>query len=253
VFGLGVGAIGETYEECGPRFGELLAAAGVVTYLPTDGARVPDYLGSLRGHVPRAVVGSALTFAGAFSQLVRFSTGPAASSVPIGELADVCLDAVGADAAGIVMVAESAGLVGAWLRRPPTAPAAVGRFDVPSVRDWLAFTAEPAHAGTTALVVGVVARGARPPLAEHLRPMGPTTRVAGHLHAAAFPYQPVPQRTVSVERAAAGLWGPAGARAVLHLLADGRRSAEAAQSRFLRGLAWAAPITAADAAPGNAA
>jgi anti-anti-sigma factor len=242
VFGLGVGAIGDVFDDCRLRLGELLAAAGVVAYLPTDGARIPDYLGTLRGHVPRALVGSAVTFEGGFSHLVRFSAAPDSPAVPLGELAAVCLDAVGAEQAGVVMVAESAGVVGAWLRRSPALGSPAESPDAASLRERLAFTAEPAYPGTTALVVGVVARAPRPPLAAHLRPMGRAVRAAGHLHAAVFPYQPVPQRTVGVQRAVGGLWQSAGPRAVLHLLADDRKSPTAGQSGFVRGLIWAAPI-----------
>jgi anti-anti-sigma factor len=242
-FGLGVGAIGDAFEECQPRFGELLAAGGVVTYLPTDGARVPDYLATLRGHVPNALLGTGLTFAGGFSQLVRFGAVAAASQVPMSEIAGVCLDAAGGERAGVVMVAEVAGIVGAWLRRSPAIPGGTGSFEPSALREWLGLTAGPAHAGTTALVVGAVVAGtAAPPLASHLRPLrGEPARLA-HLHAAVFPYRPVPQRTVAMESVVASLWEHGAPRAVLHLLHDGRHDASAAESHFVRGLAWLAPV-----------
>jgi anti-anti-sigma factor len=243
-FGLGVGAIGDAYEECQPRFGELVAAGGVVAYLPTDGARVPDYLGTLRGHVPNALLGTGLTFAGGFSHLVRFGAVAGAAPVPLSEIAGVCLDAAGGRRAGIVMVTEVAGVVGAWLRRSPALPGGTGTFDLPAVREWLGFTAEPAHAGTTALVVGaVVAATEASPLAPHLRRLpGEPGRLA-HLHAAVFPYRPVPQRTVAMEHVVASLWEHGAPRTVLHLLHDGRQGASAAESHFVRGLAWLAPIS----------
>jgi hypothetical protein len=81
-----------------------------------------------------------------------------------------------------------------------------------------------------------------PPLAPHLRPLrGEPARLA-HLHAAVFPYRPVPQRTVAMERVVASLWEHGAPRAVLHLLHDGRQEASAAESHFVRGLAWLAPI-----------
>ncbi len=43
-FALGIGAIGDSLEDTGPRFGELIGVSGTVAYLPTDGALVPDYL-----------------------------------------------------------------------------------------------------------------------------------------------------------------------------------------------------------------
>jgi len=247
VFGLGLGAIGDAYDDCRPRLGELIGAGGVVAYLPTDGARVPDYLGTTRGHVPRVLLGSGLTFAGDFSHLVRFGAAPGSSAVPVSELAQVCLDTAGAERVGVVMVAEAAGIVGAWLRRSPALPDATGAFDAPALRDWLGFTAEPAHGGTTALVVGAVASGAGSPLASHLRPLRRQPGPLGHLHAAVFPYRPVPQRTVALQQVLAGLWEQQRApRAVLHLLHDGRKDALASESHFVRGLAWLAPLTDAE-------
>ena len=249
-FGLGLGALGETFEECRGRFGELLAAGGVLIHLPIDGAGVPDYLGTIGGSPPAAMLGAGLVCEGDFSHLVRFGTG-GADPVPLRELAAVCLDFVGGDAAGVVMVAETAGLVGAWRRAAP-AGAHRGRtagngdgessFAPAALREWLTLTAEPMYAGTTALVVGVVARRAAPALAAHLRPMRAAPGLLGHLHAAVFPYKPVPQRTVGVRSLVDGLLERHGVRAVLHLLADGRPGAGAGESTFLRGLVWAAPL-----------
>src|SRR4029078_13178435 len=42
-FAVGVGGLGQSFEDCQGRFGEFLAAAGAAAYLPTDGTNVPDY------------------------------------------------------------------------------------------------------------------------------------------------------------------------------------------------------------------
>ena len=246
-FGLGVGAIGDTPEQCEGRAGELLGAGGVLFHLPTEGAGIPDYLDTLGGRPPAAMLGVGLVCEGDFSHLVRFNA-PASRPVPLSELARVCLDAVGSDAAGVVVVAETAGIVGAW-RRPAGQGARSnggshgGSMDAAALRDWLTLTAEPAHAGTTTLVAGVVARRAEAPLARHLRGLGSAPALRAHLHAAVFPYRPVPQRTISVRALVAGLLDqPLGVRAVMHLLDDRRPGRGAGESTFLRGLAWTAPI-----------
>ena len=241
-FGLGLGAIGDSYEQCRGRFGELLATGGVVVHLPTAGGGVPDYLATLGGTAPQAMLGAGLVCEGEFSHLVRFSSAITASPVPLAELAEVCLDTVGADAAGVVMVAEAAGLVGAWRRASAGTPQGEASFDAPVLREWLSLTSEPAFEGTTVLVVGVVARRADAPLAAHLRPLRRAAGLHGHLHAAVFPYRPVPQRTVSVRSTVASLLEPQGVRAVLHLLVDRRLPPGTGESTFLRGLAGAAPI-----------
>ncbi|MFL5578679.1 MAG: STAS domain-containing protein [Gemmatimonadaceae bacterium] len=257
VFGLGLGAIGDRDECFRSRAGELVGAAGVVAYLPTEGAHVPDYLAALRGRAPSATLDTGLTCEGACSHLVRFSAARAGESVPLAEVAGVCLDAVGGDAAGLVMVAEVAELVGASRRRPlPTDVGAAERFALPALREWLAFTAEPAYARTTALVVGVVARRPEFPLAAQLRPLAargdPTHgELHGHFHAAVFTYSPVPQRTVTPESVVASLVERETLRAVIHLLRDQRDGApRARESELVRGFAWTAPIaTTATAGP----
>lgn len=239
VFGIGIGALGEDYEQCGPRMGELVGVGGVVAFQPTDGGRVPDYLTSLRDHVPRPILACGIVCDGTFSHLVRFSAKHRGDSVPLSELASVCLDAAGSASVGVVMIAETAGLVGASRRVSPASEAGAPGFDVASLREWLAFTAEPAHAGATALIAGVIDRTGEPPLLPHVRPLDAAGRLLGHFHAAVFSYQPVARRTVQLNRVVANLFETETLRAVLHLLPDSRNGAAQRESGFARGLAWA--------------
>jgi len=228
--------------DCAVRFGELIAAAGAVAYLPTEGAQVPDFdLGLARA--PRAVLGSGLVCEGAFAQLARFSTQPDAEAVPIAELARVCLDAVRADTVGLVMLAESAGLVGAWLRRSPAIAVPAISYDVQGARDWLGTTPEPIHEGTTVLVVGVASRAPDPVLAPQLRPLAAASGLVGHFHAVVFSYRPVPQRTVDLRVLVTKMFTHQRIRGLLHLLSDDRGGAGAGESQLRRGLCWAAPVT----------
>jgi anti-anti-sigma factor len=242
-FGLGIGAIGGDYESCRPRFGELVAAAGIVAYMPTDGAHVADYLVGVAECAATAVVAQALVFEGDFSHLARFAASDDAAGVTLTDMGELLLDAVGADMMGLVMVAESAGLVGAYLRRSPAASDDTPSFRLPAVRSWLTLSGEPVHATATVLVVGVVARQAGAPLAAHLRPMSSDGRVQGHFHAAAFPYTPVPQRTMEAAAVVANLFEHQRVRGVLHLLQDDRAGLGRGESAFRRGLIWAAPIS----------
>jgi anti-anti-sigma factor len=240
-FGLGLGAIGGGYDECRGRVGELLAVGGCVAYFPSDGARLPDYLVADGSAPPRAMLTSGLTCEGGFARLVRFNTQPEASSVPFSELLAVCLEAAGGRAAGLVIAAETAGLCGARLLRSP-AEAALP-FEVPAVRDWLAFAPERTYAMTTALIAGVVARTPRGPLAAHLLPLEFTERLFGHFHAAVFSYHPLPQRTVELAALARGLFAGHELRDVLHLLWDDRGEAGVGESALVRGVGWISPIT----------
>jgi anti-anti-sigma factor len=240
--GLGLGAIGRAYEDCSARFGELVGAAGCVACFPTDGARMADYLLDAGAEPPMAVLASGLTCQGGFSRMVRFSTQADADAVPVSELSGVCLEAVGGEAVALVIAGETAGLSGARLRRSPAG--APVQFEIPAVRDWVSFAPERTYAAGTALIVGVVARRPQPALAAHLRPLGESGTLFGHLHAVVFSYRPLPQRTVELADLLKGLFEQHELRDVLHLVWDDRGESAVTESALLRGVGWVAPITA---------
>jgi anti-anti-sigma factor len=237
--GLGLGAFGHGFADCQARFGEFLAAGGAAAYLPSDGTNVPDHLVSAGALVPELQVLYALTCEGGFAALVRFETG---APGPIGFrlLAETALELVAADAAGIVMVAESAGLIGAALRRSPArGPAAGAPFAFPEVREWLSFTPERAHSRSVALAVGIVARGLPSSLAPLLRPLG--SSISGHVHAAAFSYRPMQRGLIDLGPTVTALFQDEALQGVLHLLPDDRGDG-GRESEFVRGACWIGPL-----------
>jgi anti-anti-sigma factor len=242
-FGLGIGGIGSRYEGCASRLGELVAVGGCVAYLPTEGAPVADYLIGNGPSSARAVLASGISCEGAFSHLVRFDTrleGPAAG---LAELVQSGLKATGAKSAGLVIAAEAAGLVGAALRRSPgIAGGPPLSFDVAAAREWLSFSHEWTHIGTTVLIVGVATRRPEQPLAVHLRPLDRAARLHGHFHALVFSYHPLPQRTVELKSLVTALFQGCRLRTVMHLLSDDRGQAGVGENKFLRGVAWVSPI-----------
>jgi anti-anti-sigma factor len=242
-FGLGIGALGEGRIEAGPRLGEIVAAAGAVAHLPTLAAQVPDFDVGLGGHAPKAVLVSGLICRGGFSLLKRFSSPSETESVPLSELASATLDGIGSETAGVVMVAEASGLVGAWLRRSPGTILSRMQLDVQGVRDWLGTTPQPTHQGTTVRVAGIVSRQPDEMLAPRLRPVAAGSDLFGHFHAVVFTYRPVPQRTVVLRTLVTRLFAQQRVRGVLHLLGDDRGAAGSGESTFRRGLCWAGPIT----------
>src|SRR5882724_2855909 len=115
---LGLGAFGEDFEGSRNRFGEFLAIAGAAAAQPTDGTNFPDYMLGSGTFVPRLSALYGLCCDGGLSKLVRFES---ADRVGLSAIADVCLDVAGAATACVVMLAESAGLMGATLKKPPVA------------------------------------------------------------------------------------------------------------------------------------
>jgi anti-anti-sigma factor len=245
-FGLGIGAFGSDYLECRDRFGEFIAAGGAAAYLPTDGASTPDYFVATGSLVPEVGMLYGICCEGSFSHHLRFSPGDQARDVGLSEIVSTCLKAADAEIAGMVIVAESTGLVGAALRRSPaTEPNNTGsRFDHPNIRKWVTFTAEPAHAGSLCLVVGIASQtAAEGPLQPLLRPVSRAgTGISGHFHAAAFPYRAIQKGRLELDATVGVLFENQGPKGLLHLLWDAREATGAGESRFVRGACWVGPI-----------
>ena len=243
-FGLGIGALGNPGDDTSGRQGEFLAAAGCAAYQPTDGSARPDFLVTLGALIPQAHLLSGLVGEGSFPMLLRFAVQGEARSIGLAEIAQAALDASEASAVAFVAVTETSGLVGATLRRPP-AMSPADRFAFPQIRDTLSFTAERAFRDSTSLLVGVVVHpGADVPWAGQLRPLAAGDRpLLGHVHAAAFPYRPIPKGAIDYATTVTALFDGPSLQSVLHLLADTREIHGAGESEFYRGALWVAPIS----------
>jgi len=239
--GLGLGAFGNSFEDCRGRFGEFLALAGAAAYLPTDGSNVPDYLLAEGAFVPEVQVLYSIACEGSFAYLARFEAAGVAAAVALPELVDACLEIAGAPTVAIALVAESAGLIGAALRRSPAGePSDAAPFRHPEVRRWLSFSAERSHTRSLAVVAGVASRSPERPLEPLLRPVG---KAAGHFHAAAFSYRPLKKGRIELHSTVKSLFGAETLQGVLHLLGDDRGAAGARESEFVRGACWVGPIS----------
>jgi hypothetical protein len=148
---------------------------------------------------------------------------------------------VEAESAAVVILAESAGLMGAALKRSPVAGAA-GLFTYPEVRRWLSFSPERCYPHNLALIGGVASTAPGPELAPFVRPLARGSRVAGHFHAAAFGYRPLKKGALDFKSATRGLFEAGGLEGVLHILADDREMAGGGESELLRGACWVGPI-----------
>jgi anti-anti-sigma factor len=242
-FGLGLGAFGSSFADCASRFGEFLAVGGAVTYLPADGTNVPDYMLAAGTFIPQVEVLYSILCEGDFQMVVHFERRDTGSAVKLSELIEGCLEIAGSETLGIVIIAESAGLIGTALRRSPALrDSESALFAFPQVRDWLSFAAEPVFTRALTLVVGVAARKAPALLMPLLRPLG-QSELAGHFHAAAFSYRPVKKREMDLQAATARLFEAETPQAVLHLLNDNREITGAGQSQLVAGTCWMGAIS----------
>jgi anti-anti-sigma factor len=241
---VGLGAFGLGSEDTQSRLGESLAVAGVAVTLPTDGSSVPDYQLTEGEHVPDLHLVYGLVARGGFSQLIRFEAGRGGRGVVgLGDLVESVLQRLQAASAGFAILAESAGVVGAMLKR---SPALVGGqssvLSFPTVRDWLTFTSERTDERNLVLIAGVAERAPRPETAVCLRPIGPGTAAHGHFHAAVFPYRPLPKGRLELRETVSAVVGTESAQLVMHLLADERQFEGLGQTDLMRGACWAAPL-----------
>jgi hypothetical protein len=239
-FGFGLGAFGHGFQDAQTRFGEFLAVGGSAAYLPTDGTNVPDFMVSSGKLVPEMNVLYGLRCEGGFTHLMRFESSTAEGPISLAELVRSALEISGAPAIGIVMVVESAGLVGAALRRSPAAAAGASDapFKYPEVRSWLSFSTERLYSRSLALISGVAASSECAPLAPLLRPLGTGAWPLGHFHAAAFSYRPLQKGSIDLKTTVTTLFETETLQGVLHLLTDDRVAAGPQQSEFVRGACW---------------
>src|SRR5436190_14973881 len=251
-FAIGLGALGEHFEECRGRFGEFIAAGGAVAYLPTDGTNVPDFLVAGGTNLPEVQVCYGIACHGTnpqpFSSLIRFEAKKSSEPVALSLLLESCLELSNAQQIGIVMIAESAGLIGAALRRSPVLAASEpNAFNFPRIRDWLSFTAERAYAKSVVLLAGIAVRGSAEALAPVIRPFSNASSsefaVAGHFHAAAFSYRPVQRGQIDLRTSIKALFEGQVLEGILHLLSDDRALSGGGQSELVRGACWLSPIS----------
>ena len=242
-FGLGLGAFGSGFDDCRERFGEFVAVAGTAATLPTDGSSVPDFVVSEEALVPELKVLYALVGKGQFAQMIRFDAKAEPPGViGLSDLVDTALEISSATAAGFAILTETAGLVGAALRRSPGRADATSPLAFPGVRDWLSFTTERTNERNLALIVGIAVREPTTPVAPFVRALAAGARVQGHFHAALFPYRPVQRGDLRLENAIDGLLAAQSVQTLLHLLSDDRQFEGVGQSEVMRGACWMGPI-----------
>ncbi len=245
---IGLGALGSGFAECSSRFGELLAVQGNVAQLSASGSGMPDYQTARGEFVPQAAMLYGLTWTGTYERLVRFDGRDPESRIELHALVDDVLTLTECEAAAVVIVAETAGLVGASLRKSPVHAASSNRsrFDHPEVRDWLFFTPERSLPHTLAVVAGIAART---PLRNEvgilepfLRPLSRESSVLGHFHAAAFPFRPFKKRQLQLGDTVNTLFDAEQLEGLLHLVHDEREFSGTGDSEFIRGACWVAPL-----------
>src|SRR5262245_24390781 len=243
IFGLGLGAFGSDSADSSKRIGEFLAAGGAAVTQPSDGSCVPDFQIIEGQLVPEMHVLYGMTATGQFSQLLRFEAADSERGlITLADLVEAVLKDLQTSAAGFVITAETARLVGATLRRSPVLADGQSPCEFPAVRDWLSFTAEPTNERNLAIIVGFAEQEPPHESAAFLHRIGAGTNAQGHFHAAVFPYRPLPKGNIDLQKTIASLLGSESAQTVMHLLADDREFEGVGQTELVRGACWVGPL-----------
>jgi len=234
---IGIGAFGAGDADGLHRFGEFLVVSGAAACLPADGTEVPDYLVASGTEAPSLRVSRGVVCDGPFAREVRFESTAPGGVVALAEVAAMCLELSRSDAAAIVMLAESTGLIGAALRQSPFDANTDDLFDFPDVRARLTFTAERAFQGSLVLVAGVVQKPGGPIPSSQVRPLG-CDDLVGHFPAAAFSFRPFKKGRLVLGDTVRTLFEDTGVQGVMHLVNDNRPIVGVGQSEFTRGACW---------------
>lgn len=240
--GLGIGALGKDLEDCRERFGELLVAGGAAVYQPTDGARTPDFMLCRGDFAPTLHTLHALLWKGTYRHFLRYDSQSGEDVIGMSSLARQIFELERKQPAVFVMLAESAGLLGAVLKHSPLGGTAGTIFDHPDVVDWISFAAERVHRRALTLSVGIVAGEAGREIPSFLRPLGGGSELFGHIHTVALSYRTLPEGLLQLSATVTGLFETQDVLGILHMLHDDRDISGAGESEFYRGALWMGPI-----------
>ncbi|NIV43167.1 MAG: anti-sigma factor antagonist [Candidatus Dadabacteria bacterium] len=241
-YSLGIGAFGDNYEDCKNRFGEYLAVAGGVTYLPTDGTNVPDSQNTTGNYLPQINTLYSLTCKGDFAYMARFETTKDRNSVALSDLIEGGFNISEQDTIAVAVVAESAGIVGANLIKSPVLRKSTDIFSFPDIQNCISFTSEKSYIGSLAVLFGIATKEEpSDKMGSLLRPIG-DGNVYGHFHAMIFSYEPLIKGKLDLQQTVKHLFERQSVQSVVHLLSDNREIVGAGQSEFIRGGLWVGPI-----------
>ena len=194
-YGLGIGAIGDGFEDCRSRYGEFLAFGDALVYKPSDGSKIPDYMVKSGKLEPEINALYAIHAEGVFGNRITFEPEVVDLSISISELVSGLAATSGLKQFMFLVIAESDGLVGASLNAPPVDGNLL--FEFPGIRENIHFTTEPAYSKMLSVSLGLYAIDPDEKTRAFLRPEKPGSSAFIHTHTAVFPYQSLPKNEIS--------------------------------------------------------
>jgi anti-anti-sigma factor len=214
-YAIGIGSLGDTYEEVKNTFGEMLVLNHNVFYLPTDGNDVPDFL--ITSHSSLDVKISMLfsaAFRDDFNLVVRFKAKSKEKGLSFSDiyknLFDICERLENYKGLiAIVVCSETSGLLGASLKKSPILENAPQNgkniLAKNNLKEWLRFSIDLEHKNKTICAVGLgLDRTKMGNFSErflqslfHISDNG--SNIITHNHAAIFDFMPLTPYSYDIE------------------------------------------------------
>ena len=235
-YGLGIGAIGEGFDDCKSRYGEFLTIGEALVYKPSDGSRIPDYAIKTGRLEPEINSLSSLLAEGNFSNRIAFEPMDSSLSISLSDLVKGLQQISEQKQFVFLLIAESGGLVGVSLSTPPVDGKKV--FEFPGIRENVNFTTEPAYSRMLTVSLGFYSKDPVEPLKSFLRPVEPRSSSYIHTHTAVFPFQTLSKKESSAGKLVLQLLESSIVQDVLHLIHDTREIAGIGESTFKQGVVW---------------
>ncbi len=235
-YGLGIGAIGDGFDDCKSRYGEFLAIGDALVYKPSDGSKIPDYMVKTGKLEPEINALYALQAQGNFSNRITFEPTEINSSIALCDLMAGLAKSSGSSQFVFLVIAESDGLVGASLNAPPVDGKPL--FEYPGIRENIHFTTEPAYPKMLTVSLGFYAVDPSDHFKAYLRPEKSGSPAYIHTHTSVFPFQSLPKNEKSAGKLVLHLFETSLVLDVLHLINDRREIAGIGESMFKQGVAW---------------
>jgi anti-anti-sigma factor len=239
-YAFGLGAIGNSFGECKSRFGEYLMLGKNIAYLPADGSKKPDYMVSSGKLVASLIELYGIHFEGTFSHKIRFEHDKPNTTLGISKIAESLRELTRVNRMGLVMIAESGGLIGTSLNASPVE--GTDLFSFPGIKNTINFTTEPAYYKMLTLSAGYLSFGEEDKKNRFLRPLTPDSSLSGHIHTAVFPYVALKKTDIDLDETIDFLFNNSELTDILHLIHDTRDITGLGESQFLQGFCWIAPI-----------
>ncbi len=238
-YGVGIGAIGKSFNECENLFGEFAEFGNIVAHLPGDSDSKPDYAFKTGNYIPEIVSLYSVFFEGGFSHFIRFETMKDRLSVSLSELVETCINSNNITSAGMVILAETSGLIGASLNNSPLrSKQGPSLFKFPEVREQINFTTEPAYDKMLTLITGIAVKNNNDLLKPYTRPFSSICGIRCHFHAVVFPYRPLKKENIDLKETVRTLFESEQIISIMHLMSDDRETIGVGESEFIKGYCW---------------